>query len=274
MKNTLRTCLLAGLLLLGWTSPMCGAELKAGGFLRFEFPELPDTLYTMHTGKKTVPMMSVRLPVNYSKDGKFPLFIWLFGGTGGDGSGCGAGRTITEDKDYIFVGMPLFKKTIVRDEPYNGLAIQPKRDADVICAAMGTMLRKLYETIPNIDTSQNAIGGTSNGAHSIAAIFYKGDAYLMERLHNLILAEGGFWLNKVENLKGKRLLIMYGDQGGDPRAAIIKDATGLIQKAQQQKIDVTGFVMENTGHDLPKKFMPNIKDWLFKGREGMSDSLI
>jgi len=239
------------------------ADFKAGDVVRSEFPDLPDTLYAMASGTKTVPKMTIRFPANYTKDRKFPLFIGLWGGHGGDGSGAGVGSIIAEDKDFIFVGMPLFKESIIKTEPFNGLAINPKRDADVICKAYGAMMRKLYAAIPNIDTSRNTIGGTSNGAHTIATIFQTGDAYLMERLQNIIFAEGGFWLQRVENLKGKRLLVMHGDQGGEIRAAIIKDAEALMQRASEQHIDATRIVMENTGHDLPKSLMPRIKDWLY-----------
>jgi len=254
---------LAWMLLVGGPLLAPAAEFRAGDVVRSEFPDLPDTLYTMASGEKTVPTMTIRFPANYSADRKFPLFIWLWGGHGGDGSGCGAGPTITEDRDFIFVGMPLFKESIVKTEPFKGMAINPKRDADVIRTAYGAMVRKLYAAIPNIDTAGNTIGGTSNGAHTIATVFETGDAYLMERLHNVIFAEGGFWLKRVENLKGKRLLVMHGDQGGDVRAEIIREADALMQRAEQQKIDATRIVMENTGHDLPKSFMPRIKDWLY-----------
>lgn len=250
-------------LLLAPMAVLHAADFKAGDLVRSGFPELPDTLYSMASGQKTVPEMTIRFPSNYSKDREFPLFIWLWGGHGGDGSGAGAGPIIAEEKDFIFVGMPLFKKEVIKTEPFNGLAINPKRDAEVIIKAYGTMMRKLYAAIPNIDTSRNTIGGSSNGAHTIATIFESGDANLMERLHNLVFAEGGFWLRRVENLKGRRLLLMQGNQGGEIRAAIIRDADALMQRAREQQIDATKVVMENFGHDLPPGFMPKIKDWLY-----------
>ena len=268
MKPTLT--ILAALLLLP-VATLHAADFKAGDMVRSEFPELPDTLYSMASGESSMPKMTIRFPSNYSKDRKFPLFIWLWGGHGGDGSGPGAGPIITEEKDFIFVGMPLFKKEVVKTEPFKGLAINPKRDAEVIVKAYGTMMRKLYAAIPNIDTARNTIGGSSNGAHTIATIFESGDAYLMERLHNLVFAEGGFWLRRVENLKGKRLLLMHGDQGGEVRAAIIRDADALMQRARDQQINATKIVMENVGHDLPKSFMPRIKEWLYS-TEAMPDS--
>src|SRR5881394_872910 len=62
-----------------------GVELKADARWSLEFPDLPDTLATMTTGERKPARLTVRLPANYSRDGKFPLFVFLNGNDGGRG---------------------------------------------------------------------------------------------------------------------------------------------------------------------------------------------
>ncbi len=59
--------------------------LEPNATLRFEFPDLPDTLMTKASGEKQPARLTAQLPENYSREGKFPLFIFLTGGGGGRG---------------------------------------------------------------------------------------------------------------------------------------------------------------------------------------------
>ena len=155
------------------------------------------------------------LPENYSPERKFPLFVFLYGGHGGPGAGPGRGHQIMENKDCIFVNLPLFKKKFDPAGPFKGLLITTEQDGETICQAYTAMLKKIYATIPNIDTAHNIIGGMSNGAHSIVAMFEKGDAYLMGLFQNLILVEGGFYSIKTyARYQGKGILYLYGDYAG------------------------------------------------------------
>ena len=57
-------------------------KLEPKATLRFEFPELPETLRSMFTGEKKPAMLTATLPANYTADGKFPLFVYLRGNQG------------------------------------------------------------------------------------------------------------------------------------------------------------------------------------------------
>jgi len=245
-----------------WAIPTAAAELSAGAVVRAEFPELPDTLCTMAGGQRGVPQMTIRLPRNYDKSRPFPAFVWLWGGHGGDGSGPGAGPDIAGDRDYVFVGMPLFKAAVDPAKPFKGLAIDPTADAAVIARAFGAMLRRLDATIPNVDRSRGVIGGVSNGAHTVATILELDDASLADRFEHVVFVEGGFWLRRADRLAGRRLLLVHGDQGGPERALINRDAARLLEKARANQADATTLVMEGVGHDFPRRFMPSIKEWL------------
>lgn len=49
--------------------------------------------------------------------------VFLYGGHGGPGAGPGRGQQIMENKDCIFVNLPLFKKKIDPPGPFKDLLI-------------------------------------------------------------------------------------------------------------------------------------------------------
>lgn len=114
-------------------------------------------------GTDSPTQLCIELPDNYTPERKFPLFVFHYGGHGGPGAGAGRGQEIMQNRDCIFVNLPLFKERIDPDGPCKGMMITPEQDGAAICSAYGAMLRKIYETVPNIDTSRNIIGGMSNG---------------------------------------------------------------------------------------------------------------
>ena len=245
-------------------------ELKPGTRLVLKFPELPPTLYAMQSEADSPTQLCIKLPDNYTPSRTFPLFVFLYGGHGGPGAGAGRGQEIMQNRDCIFVNLPLFKERIDPDGPYKGMMITPEQDGAAICSAYGTMLRKIYETVPNIDTSRNIIGGMSNGAHSIVAMFEHGDPYLMGLFQNLILIEGGFHaVKEFPRYRGKSMLVLYGDYAGQDDwlgKRMREQLPGLVAsftaKAAANGIEITGLEMNDTGHDMPPRFNIEVERWV------------
>ena len=237
-----------------------------------KFPELPQTLYAMQSGQEATTQAYLALPENYSPERKFPLFVFLYGGHGGPGAGPGRGQQIMENKDCIFVNLPLFKKKFDPDGPFKGLLITTEQDGETIRQAYTAMLKKIYATIPNIDTAHNIVGGMSNGANSIVAMFETGDAYLMSTFQNLVLVEGGFYSIKTyARYQGKGILYLYGDYAGQDdwlgkkmREDLPKIVKKLDDAITANQLNVTGLVMKDTGHDMPARFNADVKAWLVK----------
>lgn len=244
--------------------------LKPGTRLILKFPELPQTLHALHSGKESTPQLYIALPENYSADRKFPLFVFLYGGHGGEGAGPGRGQEIMENRDCIFVNLPLFKKKIDPNEPFKGMLVSTEQDGEVICQAYAAMLKRVYETIPNIDTGRNIIGGMSNGANTIVAIFEKGDPYLMGLFQHLILVEGGFYSIKTyARYQGNGILYLYGDYAGQDdwlgskmRAELPQIVKKFAEAAAANHLQATGLMMPNTGHDMPARFNAEVKSWV------------
>src|ERR1700758_2201771 len=101
-----RFCLIALLLVAAaFAGPTSAADvvLAPNAKLVFEFPDLPATYRSTTTGDKSPVMMSAQLPENYSADRKFPLFVYLHGGSGAKGDDPSFGRTIVGTRDFIAV---------------------------------------------------------------------------------------------------------------------------------------------------------------------------
>ena len=252
--------------------PEAAPSLRPGSRIILKFPELPRTLFAMKFDKETPPQLCLTLPENYTDSRKFPLFVFIWGGDGGDCTGSGKGPAVMSNRDCIFVNLPLFKKKWDPSGPFKGLLVDIKEDGELICTAYTAMLKKIYETIPNIDTGNNIIGGMSNGAHTVVALFERGDRYLMGLFKNLILAEGGYYMvSTYENYKDKNILYMYGDyvgvegwvgkQGREQLPAVIKK---FAEAAESHSLKTTAIVMPNTGHEVPARFDPDIKSWVNK----------
>jgi predicted peptidase len=256
----------------GADDPKPAPDLKPGTRIILKFPELPQTLYAMQSGQEALTQAYLALPDNYSLERKFPLFVFLYGGHGGPGAGPGRGQQIMENKDCIFVNLPLFKKKIDPSGPFKGLLITTEQDGETICRAYSAMLKKVYANIPNIDTAHNIIGGMSNGAHSIVAMFEQGDAYLMSTFQNLVLIEGGWYSIKTfDRYKGKGILYLHGDYVGQNdwlgkkmREDLPKAVKKLEDAIVAHQLNATGLIMKDTGHDMPVKFNADVKAWVLK----------
>src|SRR5262245_13397068 len=100
----------------------CGAanvKLEPNARWSLDLPELPDTLAPMSSGQKQPPRLTVQLPENYSRDGKFPLFVFLNGGDGGRGDSLPLDCRTVGSNDFICANLPLFKRMF--DKQVGGL---------------------------------------------------------------------------------------------------------------------------------------------------------
>ena len=235
--------------------------LEPNATITLEFPELPQTLYAMHTETEDMTRCTVRLPENYSLERDFPLFVWLNGGAGGNGSSPGRGPAIMEKRDFIFVGMPLFQESLDRSTPANGLYITPQDDGETICHAYQTMLEAIYEAVPNIDTAGNVVGGFSNGGHSIAAIVDTDGDWLLERFRHIVIVEGALSMEHGEGLAGHNVLFLYG--GAEDRSEkLVAAFEAVYERLETGGVNVTRVIMPEIGHAFPGAFYPTVRDWV------------
>jgi predicted esterase len=244
-------------------------KLEPNAILRFNFPNLPDTLATMNTGEKQPAELTARLPENYSRDGKFPLCVYLDGGDGGRGDRQGIARAIVGSTNFICVNLPLFKRAYNTNDGLISLD-----DFDTVSAAYHAMLQKLLDTVPNITVEHSAFGGFSNGAHTTGLLVAGQDEFILRHFQAFYLVEGGFGFlatNVLQkpSLKHYRFLVLRGDQLDDdqPRSKVAREditllARALELQAAQHSLDFTSIVMHGYAHEFPPKYMAIAGQWI------------
>jgi predicted esterase len=136
------------------------------------------------------------------------------------------------------------------------------------------MFQKLFDTVPNITPERSALGGFSNGGHAVGVLLAGQDEFILSHFRAFYLAEGGFGplaanaLRKIA-MKPCRFLLLRGDQPDDDSAKSKEErehnthlAQALELEAQEFHLDFTAVTMQNTGHDLPRKYQAILGAWV------------
>jgi predicted esterase len=244
-------------------------KLEPNAILRFEFPDLPNTLITMVSGEKQPARLSAQLPENYSREGKFPLFIFLTGGGGGRGDAEPSSRGVVGPRNFICVNLPQFKRALDKNEPYRGLAVSME-DFEIVSRAYQTMLQKLFDAVPNLDTERSTLGGFSNGANTTAVLLAGQDEFILRHFHAFFLVEGGFGplaanILQKPAMKRCRFLLLRGDAPEDEHPGV-REANehlwhALESGAKEYDLNFVSIVMHGYGHALPPKYEAILAKW-------------
>ena len=174
-------------------------QVAPGKSFTVEFPEMPPTMARLLDSKNTArPSMTVFLPTNYNARARFPLLIFLKGGSGGNGNNPDTARKLVADRDFICVDLPLFKYKAEGNAPTTlGLT-----DAD--CRYMWSlhkqMLDKLGQFVPNTEPTHSVLGGFSNGSYATARMIVQSDGEVLKRFSAFIFVESGAQLLKPDLL--------------------------------------------------------------------------
>ena len=233
-------------------------EIKPGSTFTIKFPDMPPTFADLLDHNGFEPMMTVSLPANYDPGRKHPLLIFLSGGTGGTGRDASVARRLSEGRDFVCVGVPLFKEKVDPPTPDNGRSRILIRNPDCKFAwpLYKRMLANLEELVPNIDPGHQVLGGFSNGAHATSGLIDESDGEVARRFSAFLFVEGGGKLERYDLLKGKPFLMVYGSEKSHRRAQEILDAA----KAAGAKATLHG--MNDVGHAFPESEFPAVRTWL------------
>jgi predicted esterase len=239
-------------------------ELAPGKVVEIPFPELPRTLYSMMSGTTDAPAMMVRLPDDYHPTNTYPLLVYVPGGDGHRNGNIDNARTIAGDKGWIVASVPLFKRTIDRNEPMGGIIVSHE-DYPVISKAYGQMLGRLFERVPNIDRKKSALVGFSNGAITIGVLVSSHDEFILAHFKNFCLVDHGMFhladLHK-KNARDGRYLILVGDQEDMGRQLKIRQGQLQQDAWKLLGVNVSCQIMKDTGHEFNEPQMVLVGEWL------------
>jgi predicted peptidase len=238
-------------------------KLVPGETFTVQFPGMPPTFYALFQKKEVMAQMTVCLPNNYDPAKKIPLLIFLNGWDGGDGTTLGYARGLTEGRDFICVSMPLFRAPGFQVDQANTPGanfIMVEEDGKFMWPFFKTMLDKVEELVPNIDTAHLILGGFSQGAHATAALIDGSEGEATRRFSAFLIVEGGGKMAHYERLKDKAYMMVSSNAKSRPRA-------GQICEAAKKGGARTTFLCEDVGkHDFPVSAYPKVRIWLNANR--------
>lgn len=236
------------------------SQYSADLTVHFEFPDSTKTLFAKELAIDVPARIGIYFPENYTTNKDFPLILWLNGGNGGPGINMRIPKEVTQYNDYICVNFPLFKTSLdtVKSNfsTYWSRIKYRQEKVDIIWNQYEVYLSKLFEVIPNIDTSNTFMGGFSNGAHTTAILLDLKKAEIQKYFKNFFLIEGGEHMKEPSNLKGHNFLVI---KGGENKRKQFREVFELAQKAGA---NATFYSMKNTGHAFPNEYHYVLKDWM------------
>ena len=241
-------------------------ELVPGKVAEITFPKetLPKTLYSIVSGGDVSPCMTVRLPDDYNPEKSYPLLVYLKGRDGGKNGNISVAHEIAGSKGWILASLPLFKKSVDKEEMYGGIIVSFD-DYPVISKAYSTMLGRLLELVPNIDSDKSAMVGFSNGAYTIAMLVSCQDEFVLNNFKNFGLIDSGYWyLNGLHKraLDKSRFLLLVGDRKDPERNILIRQAQMILDSSEWVNAEVTLHFMRDTGHQFPFRYRQLVGKWL------------
>ena len=235
--------------------------------------DLPPSLYEMITGADAPATLSYRLPDNYDPEQRYPLLVYVPGYHGGPAGNIGNARKIAGPTDWVVASLPLFKRSVDRDEIGNGIMVGMS-DYSTISESYRILLGRLFAAVPNIDPERSAMVGFSNGALTIAVLVSNHDEFVLTRFRNFCIVDHGMFhltdLHKKHS-RGARYLILSGDDQSDLGRDLRIRGGQLLQDAWRFiDVDLTFRVMTDTGHEFGSPEMALVGRWL-RGKDA-SDS--
>ncbi len=232
--------------------------------IAFTEENFPQTLHTIMTGKESTPTLTYRLPVNYDPSVKYPLLVYVPGFDGGLKGNIKNAQTIADTNNWIVATVPLFKKTIDRDEPGGGIIISME-DFPVISKCYRIMFEKLFEIVPNIDYNKSTMVGFSNGAITLAVLLTMHDKFIIDHFNKFCLVDHGMFHLTDLHKQGSRncqYLILIGDKQDLGRDLKIRQSKLLQDEMKLLGVNLTYEIMKDTGHEFNEKEMILVRKWI------------
>ena len=259
-------CLILALAAPGVAIADNGSALQPGKLIEIPFgeSELPPTLHALMRGVAYTPVLTVRLPDEYTPAKNFPLLVYVPGNDGNANGNMHNATTIAGPEGWIAATVPLFKHSIDRSEPVGGVIVSLE-DYPVLSKAYATMLGRLFERVPNIDRERSAMVGFSNGAITIGVLVSSHDEFILTHFRNFCMVDNGmFHLADLHKSRARdsRFLMLVGDKEDFGRELRLRQCRLQQDAWRLLNVNVTCRILENTGHEFLAPQMAVVTDWL------------
>jgi len=257
---------LSAIILLHFVASALAQELAPGKTTEISFPgaDLPPPLYSVMSGTESKPCLPVRLPDDFNPTNKYPLLVYVPGNDGGPEGNIGNAETIAGPRGWIVASVPLFKKSVDRNEVSGGVLVSME-DFPALSKAYQTMLGRLFDRVPNIDREKSALVGFSNGAITIGVLVSGHDEFVLTHFQNFCLVDQGmFHLTDLHKKYARdcRYLILVGDQPDLGRDLKIRQSRLQQDSWKLLGVNLSCQIMKDTGHEFQDRHMALVGKWL------------
>jgi hypothetical protein len=227
-------------------TPVSTTPLGAPGeTITLEFPDLPKDKQDL------VAACKLRLPTQYDPTKPMPLLLWFTAGQGSnDPKG---GLPLVDGATWAIAAMP-----------YPTTATLPQYalgdgKMSIIRNYHMTMLKKLIESVPNVDPKLRFAGGFSNGAHCVGTYLADGDKEFIDYFRGFIIIEGGCTRKDAKKpLRNDFAYVAWGDSPGNSEGFM----AGMKAAVKAGHLQVTSRVMKGVGHGFPGAEQSEVKTWI------------
>ncbi|MDR3403935.1 MAG: hypothetical protein P4L99_15670 [Chthoniobacter sp.] len=227
-------------------TPVSTTPLGAPGeTITLEFPDLPKDKQDL------VAACKIRLPTQYDPTKPMPLLLWFSPGQGSnDPKG---GLPLVDGATWAVAAMPY---------PTNATLPQfalGDGKMNVIRNYHMTMLKKLIESVPNVDPKLRFAGGFSNGAHCVGTYLADGDKEFIDYFRGFIIIEGGCTRKDAKKpLRNDFAYVAWGDSPGNTEGFM----AGMKSAVKAGHLQVTSRTMNGVGHGFPTAEQSEVKAWI------------
>jgi len=220
---------------------------QPGETITLEFPDLPKDK------QDNVAACKIRLPAQYDPAKPMPLLLWFTPGQGSnDPKG---GLPLVDGATWAIAAMP-YPTNATLPQYAVGDGKMP-----IIRSYHMTMLKKLIESLPNVDPKLRFAGGFSNGAHCVGTYLAEGEKEFIDYFHGFVIIEGGCTrLDAKKTLRSSFAYVAWGDSAGNTEGYM----AGMKAALKDGHLKVTSRAMKGVGHGFPAAEQSEVKTWIEK----------
>lgn len=219
-------------------------RVQPGKTFYVDFPELGQT------SEQKPARMGISLPSDYDPDRPCPLLVWFGGGYGTDSPA--QARSIAGSERFVCVGLPYRKEgEKVGGDGSEGLWSTPWSYYEI-------MLNKLEVLVPNIDPAQRACAGFSSGGAAILHLLGNTRGGVQKYFSAYMPGGAGWDMGGLSSIRNRPMLAFMGENDGR-----FEGYAKLEKSARSAGVDITFLIFKNTGHSMPKEYLPEMRAWLF-----------
>jgi dienelactone hydrolase len=218
--------------------------LKPGADILVDCPELGDSTVLAEGGTKAPVRLGLHLPMNWRKECRFPVILYL--GPAAGGCDNGLWKAVVHDRNFVLIAID-YSSPSVTDRGLRNAAFA---------------LDLVDRTIA-IDRNAVVLTGVSSGAYCITDEYGCAEA---KRFAAFVVICGGMMMDAA-TVGARPVMIIAGERDTDPasggrsRVEVQRETYAALRRGGA---DATLILQPGMGHGWDTPYYPPVEDWLYR----------